>query len=136
MPQTWALDPKTGDYMIDDQGRPIETNDLTVAAYIRLKGPRVGTVKRDGSPGGWMYAPNAKWGSTFWTLKTQRSSAQDAAKIENIAAAALQPLADSGRAISIDVTTVFKSRTQQALQTVILETNGTQSQLELPSLGV
>jgi phage gp46-like protein len=136
MPQSWDLDPKTGDYMIDDRGHPVETDSLRVPAYIRLKAPKQGAVRRDGSPGGWMYAPNPQWGSGYWTKAGSRSGIITPTQLENVAATALQPLLDSGRASAITVDLVATSRGTTSLKTAILETNGQESQLLLPSLGV
>lgn len=132
--QTLDLDPKTGDYIMVN-GQPQETNHLTVAAYIRLKAPRQGLRRRDGTPGGWMYAPDSKWGSNFWAKRGTRISTQQTTEIEQVAAIALQPLADDGRASQIDLSIVASAIGALGLKAVITETND-QSQVTIPSLGL
>lgn len=134
MAQTWDIDPRTKDYIMTG-GQPQQTNHLTVAAYIRLKAPRQGLSKRDGTPGGWMYAPDSRWGSTFWAKRGTRVSGQGLTEMEQIAAVALQPIADDGRAKEITVSITGTARGILALGADIVETND-QSNLLIPSLGI
>ena len=92
MAQTWDINPVTGDYVMVG-GQPSQTNDLNVPAYIRLKAPRQGLRKRDGTPGGWMYAPDSKWGSNFWAKRGTRVAGSQITEMEQVAAVALQPIA-------------------------------------------
>lgn len=124
MPQSWLIDPKTGDYVLQG-GAPKETDSLEVPAYFRLKIPRKG----------WMYAPDDKFGSDFHTIK-KRQTTKDATQIETIAGNALQPIADDGRARSIEVNAIITSRQAVGLQAKIVKANGQLEQLVLPSLGV
>lgn len=132
--QTWDLNPVTGDY-INVGGRPQETNHLTVPAYVRLKAPRQGLKKKDGEPSGWMYAPDAKWGSTFFDKAGTRVSSRGITEMEQIAAVALQPLLDDGRAMRITEQVLVTSRGAFGFQASIEEVND-QSQVIIPSLGI
>lgn len=122
--QNWNIDPKSGDYIMKG-GAPEQTDSLNIPAYIRLKTPRLG----------WMYAPDDKYGSDFNTLK-KRQTTRDASHIETIAANALQPIADDGRAKAIDINTVVISRSGVGLETKMFKANGKMDKLILPSLGV
>lgn len=122
--QNWEVDPKTGDYVLEG-GSPKQTDSLTVPAYFRLKTPRLG----------WMYAANDKFGSDFHTIK-KRQTSRDSSQIETLAANALQPMADDGRAASINIETKVITRNAIGLETQIIKANGKIEELILPSLGV
>lgn len=122
MPQNWLINPATGDYVIEN-GKPVETDSLQVPAYFRLKTPR----------GKWLYAPDDKYGSTFYTLKKRTS--QDASAIERIAENAIQPILDDGRAREATIETQTSTRSEVGLTTVLQQENGTLDTLILPKLG-
>ena len=124
MSQNWDLDPSTGDYVMEG-GSPVNTESLTIPAYIRLK------VKR----GTWLYAPDATYGSDLYLIKKRRTT-QSPTNVETAAAAALQPLLDDGRASEIDVTAIVATRNAVGLQTTIIDARGEPVLLEIPSLGV
>lgn len=135
MSQSWDIDPKIGDYIMVG-GQPQETDSLTVPAYVRLKAPRLGLRKRNGEPGGWMYAPDNRWGSGFEALKGTRVSSRDTTTVESTAAIALQPIADNRRARSITVNALVFARGAVGLQADILDNGGQQDQLKLQGLGI
>ena len=56
-------DEETGDYVVDDTGRPESDTTLSPAIRTRLRGHR----------GKWMHAPDPTWGSDFWRYKKKRS---------------------------------------------------------------
>lgn len=124
MSQHWDLDPKTGDYLLAG-GSPIQVDSLRVPAYYRLK------VRRNT----WLYAPNDKYGSDFHLIK-KRITGKDTSSIEGVAARALQPIADDGRAARLDISAVEATRHGVGLSVKILEQNGRLDQLSLPGLGV
>lgn len=122
--QNWEIDPKTGDYIMQG-GSPKQTDSLRIPAYFRLKTQRTR----------WLYAPDDKFGSDFYAV-TKRQSTRDSSQIETIAATALQPLADDGRAAEITVETQVVARQGVGLKVEIVEANGRFDELILPPLGV
>lgn len=122
--QSWDLDPKTGDYVMVG-GKPKETDSLTVPAYIRIKTPRLG----------WMYARDNTFGSNVAKFK-RRESTKGSNPVETAVANALQPMADDGRAESIDVNTPAAARHGVAIDVKIFKANGTVDELKIPGLGV
>jgi len=122
MAQNWMVNPKTGDYEMEN-GAPLQTDSLVVPAYYRLK------IARDG----WMYAPDRNYGSTFNQIK-KNPSGGDTTKIENTGSVALQPILDDGRAISITVETILAARNSVGLDIVIQRQRGVFDQLEIPAL--
>jgi phage gp46-like protein len=124
MSQSWQIDPKKGDYVMN-LGAPVETNSLQVPAYFRLK------IKRKQ----WLYAPDDKYGSDFYLLQ-KRPASNAAQKIENVAVNALQPLTDDGRASRIDVVADNFSRNGAALTATILDASGEEEIVTFPGLGV
>lgn len=124
MAQNWEIDPKTGDYVMEG-GAPKQTDSLRIPAYVRLKTPRTQ----------WLYAPDERYGSDFYTIK-KRQTTRDASQIETVAANALQPIADDGRARSIEVEATQVARHGVGLETKIVEASGRLDNLSLPSLGV
>lgn len=132
--QTWDLNPATGDYIMVN-GAPQQTNHLTVPAYIRLKAPRQGLQKKNGEPSGWLYAPDTKWGSAFFAKVGTRVSSRAITELEQVAAVALQPMLDDGRASSITEQVLVTARGAFGFQANIVEVND-QSQVIIPSLGI
>lgn len=116
------LDPKTGDYILEN-GSPQETDSLTIPAYLRLKTQRTR----------WLYAPNEDYGSDFYLVQKRRTD-QDTTFIENIAIAALNPITQDARANRIDVETVAVARHGIGLRTVIYDARGNVEELVLPSI--
>lgn len=111
--KSWDLNPATGDYKLDANGSPVETDSLLVPAYIRLKGPRTR----------WLYAPNADWGSDFYALR-KRHSSLDGSLCEQIGARALQSLIDDGRASTVTLNATVQSRGAVGLETEIVDAGG------------
>ena len=124
MAQSWEIDPKTGDYVLEG-GAPKQTDSLRIPAYFRLKAKR----------GTWLYAPDAQFGSDFYTL-TKRPSENANKRLENIGIAALQPMLDDGRAqeITVDVTQNKRGATQ--LATTIVDASGEVEVETFTGLGV
>lgn len=122
MAKSWEIDPKTGDYIMEG-GSPKETDSLRIPAYIRLK-----TRRQQ-----WLYAPDTQYGSDFHLVRKRRTT-EDASAIESIAARALQPILDDGRADSITVDTTATSRHGVGLQASIVEADGTVENLDLPQV--
>lgn len=124
MSQSWKFDPIKGDYIMDG-GAPEQTDSLQVPAYIRLK-----TKRKQ-----WMYAPDDDYGCDFFTV-LKRPSNNAAQRLENIAAAALKPLTQDGRASSIDVKADDVTRNGAALTTTIVDASGEEETVTFPGLGV
>lgn len=122
MAQNWLVDPKSGDYIVSG-GKPVETDSLVMPAYFRLKTQR----------NKWLYAPDDKYGSTFYTLKKRTS--QDASAIERIAENAIQPILDDGRASQAEIETVLSARNEVGLSTTLTQRSGNLDTLILPKLG-
>lgn len=124
MAQNWDFDPATGDYVMKG-GTPVETDSLRVPAYIRLK------TKRSQ----WMYAPDKKYGSDFYTL-VKRQTNRDTTIIENTAARALQPIADDGRAARVDIENDVVARHGVGIKVRLIGAGGERENLNLTGLGV
>lgn len=107
MAQSWYIDPVTKDYVMSG-GAPEVTDSLLIPAYIRLK-------TRQSQ---WMYAPNTQYGSTFYTVRKNRTTS-DTTRLEKIAAVALQPLVDDGRSEQVTVETVEVVRHGVALKATV-----------------
>lgn len=122
MAQNWNIDPKSGDYVMKG-GAPEQTDSLTIPAYIRLKTQR----------GGWMYAPDAKYGSQFHKIAKRRTT-QDATFIENLAADALAPIVEDNRANEIEVATTQSARHGIGMEAIIQDARGRVDKLNLPSI--
>lgn len=122
MAQTWEQNPMTGDYVMQG-GAPVETNSLRMPAYVRLK------VRRST----WLYAPNTEYGSEFHTVKKRKTN-DDASLIENLAARALQPILDDGRAAAIEIDTEAVSRNGVGIKSRIIVSEGESEVLLLPQI--
>lgn len=125
MAQHWNIDPATGDYVLVG-GQPQQLTNLKIPAYYRWKTKRTK----------WMYAPNNKFGSDFYTLKKNISSDNDVSQIENLAARALQPLVDDGRATEITVEMKKRERHGFCLAGRITEASGEIQEFEFDAIGV
>ena len=124
MAQNWNINPVTKDYEISN-GKPVETNSLTIPAYIRLK---TGRKK-------WMYAPDDNYGSDLATL-TRKQTNRSPTVIENMAARALQAILDEGRAKSITVDFAASARHGVGLEVKIINAAGKVEQLNFASIEV
>lgn len=122
--QNWDLNEKTGDYLMSG-GSPVQTDSLRIPAYMRLK------IRK----GGWLYAPDTKYGSDFWLVQ-KRQTSRDTSSIENAAARALQPIVNDGRASRIDVDNDAVSRNGVGLKCNLYTASGHQEQLNLQGIGV
>ena len=118
----WDLDPKTGDYVMQG-GAPKNTESLAIPAYFRLK------ISRNR----WLYAPDTDYGSDFHLIKKRKTNG-DASDIENIAARALQPLIDDGRAQSITIRAQQQVRHGVGIQVNIVDQEGDVQELEFVPL--
>lgn len=122
--ESWEIDPRTGDYIMDEAGKPKVTKELTVPAYFRLKVPR----------GNWLYAPSPDYGSDFYR-SNRKLSASTAQENIRIAERALQPLIEDGRASSILVEqnqVIENNRYRQVLEIQILDSQGDTQTLQSP----
>lgn len=124
MAESWDIDPTTGDYIMQN-GAPSVTQNLSIPAYIRLKTKRTK----------WQYAPDSKYGSDFYLIK-KRSTTNDSNILEGVAAAALQPILDDGRASDIEVTTVAVALNGVGMDVDITDAQGQDNSFTLPGLGV
>ena len=122
--KNWKIDPVKKDYVMSG-GSPVETESLTIPAYIRLK------VKRTQ----WLYAPDDNYGSDFYLVQKQQTILAPAG-LEAIGSKALQPIVDDGRAKSIDITADQIARHGVSLQTVIVDADSQQEQVKFNQLGV
>lgn len=122
MANHWEVDPKNGDYVMEG-GAPKQTESLRIPAYYRMKIPRTK----------WMYAPNDKYGSLFWSVR-KRVSTQDNSLLENMAADAIQPIVDDGRAIQAEVTTVAVARHGVGMSAVLTDSSAKPQTLVLPQI--
>ncbi len=120
--KTWDLDPATGDYKMSG-GSPVETNELTVPCYIRLKAKRRS----------WLYAPNENWGSDLHLIKKRGPSVTTL--LENTAARAVKPIVDDGRASELEVTTLQTARNGVGLNCKITDAQGEVEQLQINPVG-
>ncbi len=121
--QNWNIDPVKGDYVMEG-GAPEQTDSLKVPAYFRLK------TKRQQ----WLYAPDENFGSDFYTIK-KRPAENANQRLENIAAAALQPLADDGRASQITATVTQNTRNATGLNVSIIDAAGEVEEQTFTGLG-
>jgi len=112
MAQNWSIDPVKRDYILQN-GRPVNTDSLTIPAYFRIAIPRTQ----------WLYAPNSSYGSDYYLIQKRRSTS-DASQFENVGAAALQPIVDDGRSNGISVTTQVLTRGGVGLQIDVTDARG------------
>lgn len=112
MGQNWEIDPVTKDYVMKG-GAPVNTDSLTIPAYIRLSTKRTQ----------WLYAPDTNYGSDFYLIQKRRSTT-DASQFENTAARALQPMVDDGRSSGISVTTQVLTRGAVGMEVDITDARG------------
>lgn len=126
MAEQWDRDPKTLDYVVSN-GAPVNTpaGDLLVPAFIRLRCPK----------GRWMY--DTTLGSRLGEVKKNTMTSPHSVQLtETLAAQALQPLIDDGRATEVTTTVVEQGRPQGiGFVAVITGKNGQPQVLQLPSVG-
>lgn len=115
----WKIDPATRDYVMEN-GAPVETESLTAPAYIRLR------VRRKK----WLYAPDELFGSDLADQKRQNP-----ALIESLAARALQPIVEDGRAAELSVSSIGASRHGLQLQIDITDAQGEPQALTIDPIG-
>lgn len=123
---SWAIDPKSGDYVMTD-GKPTDSDSLIYPAYYRL---RIGRKR-------WMYAPDDSYGSDLAQLK-KRFNGKDLTGVKNVEERALKPMIDDGRALAIDVTYDTQQQSERSnVQTSVLITSadGTTEVISLPPIG-
>lgn len=119
--ESWKIDPRTGDYVMEN-GVPVPETSLRNPGFYRLK------VKRTQ----WLYAPDSKYGSDYWTVK-KRFNVIEANPLADIGEKALQPLVDDGRAQSVTVTPrASAGRNDAQLDATIVDANGEVENLNLP----
>lgn len=124
MMQNWEIDPQKRDYVLE-KGAPKQTDSLRIPAYVRLKTRR----------GEWMYAPDTSFGSTFHLQKKRVTSVGNSV-VEDIAADALQPIVDDGRASEISITAETKTRNNVGMSAEITDAVGRVERLTFSGLGV
>lgn len=123
---SWVIDPKTGDYVMQD-GKPIPSESLLYPAYYRLK---IGRNR-------WMYAPDANYGSDLANIK-KRFNGRDLTGVAATALKAIMPIQEDGRALAVDVqpdTQQQALRNNVALHASITSADGTTETLDLPVVG-
>lgn len=121
---SWIISPDTGDYVMNN-GAPTDTDDLKFPAYYRMK------IKRQK----WLYAPDSKYGSDFYKLQKNFTTKPQTA-LEKIAARALQPIVDDGRATNINIEVTGVSRSGVTIEADIGSGQATVSTLTLKGLGI
>lgn len=104
------LDPKTGDYVVEN-GKPVTDDTLLTSAYIRTKTQR----------GNWMYAPDQNYGSEFFK---SHARIRDVVVLEEIQRKALEPMVKDGRAKSVTVRATDVARGAAGLTSVIVDDRG------------
>src|SRR6185369_16063681 len=104
-------DESTGDYVVDDAGKPVMDSTLRGPARTLLRAHR----------GGWMHAPDAEWGSDFHTYNRRRSVEFSDGLGESIALKALKRFVTSGRADNLETTTQFAQRGGVAIKVTFLD---------------
>lgn len=126
MSKSWELDPSTGDYKME-KGAPVPTDSLRIPAFYRIKIPR----------GGWMYAPDDKFGSDYHLVK-KRSGLGSEQSLINIGEKALEPLVEDGRAVEAVIERdpgIQTERNNSALKILIEDSQGNLETADLPPIG-
>jgi phage gp46-like protein len=119
---SWLIDPRTGDYDIAN-GDPQRDETLRFPAYVRLRL----------ASGSWLYAPDASYGSVFGTVKKRTTNS--ITLLSQIAEAALAPLIDDGRAVTVAVDPVSSGRNSEEMAITITERDGELTQFQLNPVG-
>lgn len=118
------IDPQTRDYQVDDDGKIVNDFGLLTPAYFRLRTPR----------NEWLYAPNARYGSDFKSLKKNQSAGSQN-RVTNIAERALAPLIDQNRATETEVNVADVARHGVSLDIKITDSQGEVEEIELFPIG-
>jgi phage gp46-like protein len=121
---SWKIDPDTGDYEIDDTGKPVRDESLLTPAYIRLKTPRKG----------WMYSPDRDFGSDF--SFTNRRLKQTPTLVRNVATRALAPMVTDGRALEIFIDIVQAVRHGVEIKIDMRQADGKNATLDYTAVAV
>lgn len=124
MSESWALDPATGDYILDAFGNPTIDNGLKTPAYVRLRAHRLQ----------WQYAPDTQYGSDFYAFKIRRSTS-DQKSTKALAARALKPMLVDKRASSISISIIKNTRNMTQFSAKIIDAEGNPEKLELAPIG-
>ena len=125
MGETLSLDPKTGDYVMDSQGKPTFEKGLLVPAYLRLKASR----------SKWMYSPDVDYGSDYHLI-TKRVTRGDNILVDAITEKALKPLLDDGRASKVEIEPKEYTRHTAELNIKLSDAQGQVEELEFNPIGV
>lgn len=112
MSQTWKIDPRSGDYIME-KGAPVPTDRLSEPCFYRLRTKRTQ----------WMYAPDTDFGSDYYLEKKNRTTG-DQSKLETIGAKAVQPIVDDGRASEVEIVATEVARNGVALTLKITDAQG------------
>lgn len=122
--ESWTIDPETRDYS-QEGGSPVVDRTLKTPAYLRLTVPRTR----------WLYAPNASYGSDYWTQNVKNDKARPGV-LEAIGKRALQPMVDDGRATEVSVVADDRGRYHCHLDTKITDAQGQTEEIAVtPMLG-
>lgn len=123
--ESWKLDPETRDYEQED-GAPVIDLTLKMPIYFRTMVPRTR----------WLYAPDTRYGSDFWQVKTKQG-ANSPALVQGIQERAVQPIIEDGRASEITVTPSALARQGIALDVKAVDSSGKEQELKalVPLLG-
>lgn len=107
----FSRDMTSGDYAVGDDGKPLLDTSLAPALRCRLRCHR----KK------WLYAPDANFGSDFFTYNRRKSTTFSDALAENIANKAIQPMVQDGRADNVTVLTESAQRGGVALSITLTD---------------
>lgn len=122
--ESWKIDPKTGDYVMD-KGSPVPETSLKNPAYYRL---RIQRTK-------WMYAPNKEYGSDLHLIKKRVTNGNNRV-VEEAAARALKPIVDDNRASNITINTTVATRSAVGMEIKLTDKSGETQELVINPLGV
>ena len=123
--ESWQIDPETRDYEQED-GAPVIDLTLKMPIYFRTRAQRTR----------WLYAPNTRYGSDFWQIRTKQN-ANSPALMQGVQERCLQPILEDGRALEITVTPSAMARQGIALDVKAVDSSGKEQELKAltPILG-
>lgn len=119
---SWEINPATGDWKIEN-GDPVPSTNLDVPIFIRLRAAR----KQ------WLYAPDTQYGSDYYLARKHNTTTRASAAL-NIASAALKPLVDEGRALTIDFENTSMTRFSETLLITYRDKSGRENELQLTGI--